>query len=139
MKFLFSLLLTILSTSLYAQTEIKLEEEKDHVGATIKVKAKIFGVAYLKNAKNTPTFINLGAAYPNQLLTVVIWGDVRKKLDYSPEEKKYAQGMAAVSGKVELYNGKPQIVIKDSSQFKIIYDEEVPASQVPPIDNKKDN
>ncbi|MGN6400687.1 MAG: hypothetical protein ACTHMD_09545 [Flavisolibacter sp.] len=61
---------------------------------------------------------------------------MRKKLDYAPEDKKFAGGMATVTGKVELYRGKPQIVITDPSQFKILYDEEVPASQVPAINNK---
>lgn len=137
MKVLFFLLLIVLSTRLYAQNEIKLEELKDHIGDSVKVKGKIYGVRYLGTAKNTPTFINVGAAYPNQLLTVVIWGDVRKMLGYAPEEKKYAHGVAVVTGKVELYRDKPQIVIKDPKQLLIMYDEEVPASELPPIEKKK--
>jgi DNA/RNA endonuclease YhcR with UshA esterase domain len=100
----------------------------------VTVKGKIFNVRYLQSAKNTPTFINVGAAFPNQLLTIVIWGEVRKKLGYAPEEKPYANGVAVINGKVELYKGKPQIVISDPSQLRILYDEEVPASQVPPIE-----
>src|SRR5688500_3066901 len=102
------LLLTATYTS-WAQKEIKLEELSSHIGDSIKVKGKIYGVRYLQSAKNTPTFINVGGTFPNQLLTIVIWGDVRKKLGYAPEEKPFADGVAVVSGKVELYKEKPQI------------------------------
>lgn len=57
---------------LFAQKEIKLEELKDHIGDSVKVQGNVYGVRFLESAKNTPTFINIGAAYPNQLLTVVI-------------------------------------------------------------------
>jgi DNA/RNA endonuclease YhcR with UshA esterase domain len=139
MKYLSALLLSLFFLSSYGQKQIKLEELKDHIGDSVEVKGKISGVRYLETAKNTPTFINIGGVYPNQLLTVVIWGDVRKQLDYAPEDKKFAGGMAIVTGKVELYKDKPQIVIKDPKQLRIVYDEEVPADQVPAIEKKKGN
>lgn len=114
-----------------AQKSIELAELSNHIGDSVTVKGKIFGVKYLEAAKNTPTFINIGAAYPNQLLTAVIWGDVRKKLGYNPEDSKFSGGMATVTGKVELYKGKPQIVITDPKQLLILYDDEVPQSEVP--------
>lgn len=137
MKQLLTILLLATSLSSWAQKEIKLEEVNSHIGDSVTVKGKIHGIRYLQSAKNTPTFINVGGAYPNQLLTIVIWGDVRKKLNYAPEEEKYAHGMAVVSGKVELYKEKPQIVITDPSQLRILYDEEVPATQLPAIEKNK--
>ena len=116
-----------------AQKAIELAEISSHVGDSVTVKGKIFGVKYLEAAKNTPTFINIGAAYPHQLLTIVIWGDVRKKLGYIPEDSKFAGGMATVTGKLEVYKGKPQIVITDPKQLLILYDEEVPQSQLPTV------
>ena len=133
MKLWITLLLLASFSAAKAQTEIKLEELVNHLGDSVKVKGKIFGVRYLESARNTPTFINVGAAYPNQVLTVVIWGDVRKKLDYTPEDKKFAGGMAMVTGKVELFKGKPQIVIHIPEQLTILYNEEVPISQLPPV------
>lgn len=67
MKHAFALLLILFSISALAQQEIKLEELKDHIGDSVKVKGEIFGVRYLPSTRNTPTFINIGAAYPNQL------------------------------------------------------------------------
>jgi len=47
--------------------------------------------------------------------------------------------MAIVTGKVELYQGKPQIVISDPKQLVMMYDEEVPAAELPSIEKKKGN
>jgi DNA/RNA endonuclease YhcR with UshA esterase domain len=140
MRFLSILLLFfIFASSSYAQREIKLDELKDHIGDSVKVRGKVYGIRYLQNSKNAPTFINVGAMYPNQSLTVVVWDDVRKKLTYDLSDKKFAQGFAVVTGKVELYKDKPQIVIRDSKQLVFIYDEEVPADKIPPIEKKKDD
>jgi DNA/RNA endonuclease YhcR with UshA esterase domain len=130
------LILAFLSLSFLtalAQIEVKPEELKDHIGDSVKVTGKISGIRYLESAKNSPTLINIGGTYPNQVYTIVIFGEVRKKLGYAPEESKYAGGMAIVTGKVELYKGKPQIVITDPAQLQILYDEEVPAGKLPTI------
>ncbi|MGN6400688.1 MAG: hypothetical protein ACTHMD_09550 [Flavisolibacter sp.] len=72
MKFFLTFLLAICFAASKAQTTIELTDITSHIGDTVTVKGKIFGARYLEAAKNTPTFINVGAAYPNQLLTVVI-------------------------------------------------------------------
>jgi DNA/RNA endonuclease YhcR with UshA esterase domain len=126
MKFLLLLLLTVFFGNAQAQKEIKLEELKDHIGDSVKVQGRISSARYLESTNNTPTFINVGGVYPNQLLTIVIWGDVRKKMGYDPSDKKNLGGLAVVIGKVELYKDKPQIVITDPSQLRIIVNEVVP-------------
>jgi hypothetical protein len=126
MKFLLPLLLTFFSITAQAQKEIKLDEVKDHIGDSVKLSGTITGARYLETAKNAPTFINLGGAYPYQLLTIVIWSDVRKKMGYDPSDKKNEGGLAVVTGKLELYKDKPQIVITNPSQLRIIVEEIVP-------------
>jgi hypothetical protein len=125
MKQLLILLALTLSFVAFAQKEIPLEEVANHIGDSVTVRSKIKGVRYVPSAVNSPTFINLGGPYPRQTLTIVIWGEVRKKLGYVPEQKPYSDGVAKVSGKIELFRGKPQIVIVRPEQFIIIYDEEV--------------
>jgi len=63
----------------------------------------------------------------------VIFGDVRKKLGFNPEESKYAGGIAIVTGKVELYKDKPQIVITDPAQLQILKDAGFSNDQLPPM------
>jgi len=121
MKITLTLFLAAFTISTYAQKEIKLEELKEHIGDSVKVQGIISGVSFLENSKNTPTFISVGASYPSQLLTVVIWGDVRSKLVIAPSTKD-AGNKIIVSGKVEIYKDKPQIVIKDIKQLEIVQD-----------------
>lgn len=130
------LILALLSLSFLtsrAQQEVKPEELKDHIGDSVKVKGKISGVRYFESAKNSPTLINVGGAYPNQVYTIVIFGEVRKKLGFDPEEKKYAGVMAIVTGKVELYKDKPQIVITDPAQLQILTDAGFSNDKLPPM------
>ena len=74
-----------------------------------------------------------GLATTNQVYTIVIFGDVRKKLGFNPEESKYAGGIAIVTGKVELYKDKPQIVITDPAQLQILNDAGFSNDQLPPM------
>lgn len=138
MKMILAVVISFISFSSLAQTKIKPEEVKDHINDSVEVRGKVYGITYLENAKNSPTLINVGGKYPNQLLTIVIFKNVRDQLGYNPQEEKFVQGVVVAKGKIVLYKDKPQIVISDPRQLSFIYDEEVPASQVPPIE-KKDN
>ena len=60
-----------------AQTSIKLEDVSKHIGDSVKVCGKVAGMRYFENSKNKPTFLNIGAKHPDQLLTLVIWENVR--------------------------------------------------------------
>ncbi|MEI9912248.1 MAG: hypothetical protein WDO71_22900 [Bacteroidota bacterium] len=63
----------------FSQAVIKLEDVSKYIGDSVTVCGKVAGIRFMEQSKNQPTLINLGAAYPNQLLTVVIWGDLRKE------------------------------------------------------------
>jgi hypothetical protein len=101
----------------YAQPIIKPAEAPQHIGDSVKVCGKIYGGKYLEAAKNQPTFLNMGAIYPNQQLTIVIWGNVRKSFAYVPE-KELTNKMVCVTGRIEEFNNKPQIVINNVAQLR---------------------
>ncbi|GAB3910582.1 S1/P1 nuclease [Mucilaginibacter boryungensis] len=64
------------------------------------------------------TLLNLGAAYPNQKLTVVIHKKIGQQFGDNPAE--YFRGKRiCVRGVQQMYNGKPEIVIKDASQISL--------------------
>lgn len=42
--------------------------------------------------------------------------------------------MAVVTGKLEMYKGKPQIVVTGAKHLSVLVDEEVPVAQPPGID-----
>ena len=102
----------------YAQVSIKLEDINKHVGDSVTVCGKVFGGIFLEKSKNTPTFLNVGDAYPANPLTIVIWGDLRKEFTEKPEEF-YKGREVCVTGKVELYKGKPEIILNSRNQLTV--------------------
>lgn len=117
MRVVIALLFTTITTHLYAQKEIKPEEVKDHIGDSVIVQGKISGVRFFET--NSRTLINVGAPYPNQVFTIVILPDVRSQLHVIPTSDD-AGNIVWVTGRVELYKGKPQIVVKNIHQLDII-------------------
>jgi hypothetical protein len=117
----------------FGQQKISLEEVKDHINDSVEVNGKVSRITYLKDAKDKPTIISVGGTSSNPILSIIIPGEVRKKLGYNPLEKKYQQGMVVATGKIKMLQGKPGMVIQDPKQLVFIYDEEVPASEIPPI------
>lgn len=101
-----------------AQTKIKLEEVKQHIGDSVNVCGKVFGTRFLENSNGKPTLINIGGAYPNELLTVVIYGPDREKFNGKPEEIYNAKDICVI-GKIVEYKGKPQIVVNRPEQISL--------------------
>ena len=132
MRLMALILFLLCTTTSFAQKEVKLEEIINYIGDSVQVRGVIKDVRFLESAKNSPTFISFGKPYPDQTLTVVIWGDIRKKIHYVPTEKDFLK-FAIVTGRVELEEGVPQIIVTSGDQLKIIVDEEVPAKQLPPM------
>lgn len=91
--------------------EVKLDQIGGLIGKPVTVHGKVYSVKAVKNM----TLLDLGAAYPNQTLTVVLKGEANAKLDPVSFQGKTAQ----VSGNVELYRGKPEIVITDPDKIKL--------------------
>lgn len=117
LKIVFSCLCLIFINVGFAQITIQPKDAPKYIGQTVTVCGKIYGGKYLDAVKNKPTFLNMGALYPNQLLTVVIWGDSRRNFSYAPEEK-LKNKMVCVTGKVETFKGKAQITIDKESLIK---------------------
>jgi hypothetical protein len=77
---------------------------------------KVYGGHYFDNSGLT--LLNLGAEYPNQKMTVVIKGQDRAKFKDAPETF-YNGKQVCVTGKQEMYKGKPEIVVTDPSQIVV--------------------
>lgn len=113
-KIYHSVLAFIITSAAYAQTNIKLEDVSKHIGDSVTVCGKVDDMRYFESSKNSPTFLNIGGKYPNQLLTVVIWGDVRKQFKNSPDELKGKQ--VCFTGRIILYKDRPEIIIDQPEQ-----------------------
>jgi len=89
-----------------------------HIGETKTVCGTVASTFYSVRSKGQPTFLNLDKPYPNQIFTVVIWGPDRNKFKNSPEVF-FKEKTICVTGQIETYRGKPQIIVRDPSQITI--------------------
>lgn len=88
---------------------------QNHVGEKATVCGEVVSTHYASSSNGEPTFLNLDEAYPNQVFTVVIWGDDREKFD--EPEVKYRGKNICVIGKIKSYRGIAQIILYSKSQI----------------------
>ncbi len=96
---------------------ISAAEAKNHIGEVATVCGKVVSARYAASSRGRPTFLNVDKPYPEQVFTVVIWGDDRAKFG-QPEEDYRGKNICA-TGKLEAYRGSPEIVASDPGQIKI--------------------
>jgi hypothetical protein len=70
--------------SAFGQTKITAKDASKHLNEKVMVCDQIFGGKYLSGAGLT--LIDVGGSHPNELLTLVIKGEDRKKFTTPPEE-----------------------------------------------------
>jgi DNA/RNA endonuclease YhcR with UshA esterase domain len=109
---LLTLLAIVCAASAIAQTEnYTAAEAAKHVGETATVTDKVDGVH--QSGKGN-IFLNMGGKYPNQAFTAFI--PSASAVQFS-EPQQYEGRTVAVSGKITLYHGKPEIVVNSPSQI----------------------
>lgn len=88
------------------------DSAKFHIGEQTTVCGKVMGVY---TGKSGVVKLNFGADYPNNTFTAVIFENDVKKFKPAAEFKGQT---ICVNGNIELYNGKPEIVLHDPLQVK---------------------
>lgn len=96
-------------TSLVSAQAISATEAAQHVGQRETVCGEIAGEHTASSSRGTPTFINLDKPYPNQVFTILIWGDNRAGVGQFPHS-----GRVCVTGTITEYESRPEIVVRDS-------------------------
>jgi micrococcal nuclease len=112
---LIAALVGLTSFKLFAQN-ITAEEASKNIGKTVTICGKIFGGRYFES--NDKTLLNMGGAFPNHLITLVIDGTSRKKFSFKPEEL-YTNKHVCVKGEIKEYRGKPELHITEVEQITI--------------------
>ena len=111
--FVLPVTLPVVLCALPAQAQtIGLAELKTHVGQPVTVEAAISDVHV---ARSGVTFIDMGGHFPDNDFVAVIFADDAAKF---PNASALEGKTVAISGTVELYQGKPEIVLKSASQLK---------------------
>lgn len=105
----FSLLMTVATI---AET-ISPEEASSYVGKFATVEGT---VAEVSESNKGTVFINFGGRYPNQVFYAVIFSN---NADQFTEIHGLEGRSVAISGTVELYKGKLEIVVESPSQIEV--------------------
>jgi hypothetical protein len=95
-------------------TVIPFAEAPQHVGQHVTVEGV---VAKVFTSRNGNTFLDFGAAYPNELFTG--WIPQNSALSADPALWSLRGKKVKLTGIVELYHGKPEIKIVSTNQLEI--------------------
>jgi DNA/RNA endonuclease YhcR with UshA esterase domain len=87
------------------------EEAAKHVGETATIKGTVDG--FHQSGKGN-IFLNMGGKYPNQAFTAFIPSGSAAQF---ANAQQYEGRTVAVSGKIQLYKGKPEIIVMSPSQI----------------------
>jgi micrococcal nuclease len=108
------IVLSLNTTKTIAQT-IPTDSVINYIGKTVKVCDKVYGTHVSKGEKKV-TSLNLGADFPSQKLTVVIFESDLAKFSYTPTVLLKDKNVC-VTGKIMTYKEKPQIVLNDPANL----------------------
>ena len=98
---------------------IRAAEAAQHVGELAEVCGRVASTAHIAAVKGQPTFLNMERPYPDQPFNVVIWESARARFD-APPERAFDGKNICVTGLIEIYDGKPQIVVTDPKQIVVV-------------------
>jgi hypothetical protein len=99
-----------------AQAEpISPDDAAKHAGETATICGLVAGAKYAAQINGGLTFIDFGKPYPNASFTAVIFAADRTK--FGTPEKGLAGKQVCVTGRIEMFRGKPQIVLSDPKQL----------------------
>eukprot|EP01037_Dinobryon_pediforme_P016262 gene16262-16441_t len=114
-KLAICLVISVFTSRAWGQAHIDIKDAAKHLNEKVTICDSIFNVKYLTQADIT--LIDVGGEHPNELLTLVIKGDDRKKFK-TPPEKSLKGKKVCITGQIVDYKGKPEIVITDPEQIK---------------------
>jgi len=101
----------------YVQETITPYQAANFIGQQRTVCGTVASAHVAAESKEQPTFISLDKPYPNQVFTVLIWASDRSKFE-KPPETLYPKKEICVTGMIQSYQGKAEIVVKDPGQIK---------------------
>jgi|HubBroStandDraft_3_1064219.scaffolds.fasta_scaffold04259_6 hypothetical protein len=101
-----------------AEARIAAEAAAQHANEQATVCGLVAGTKYADRSRGKPTFLDFGKPHPGETFKVVIWGADRAKFKEAPEVA-YHQKDVCVSGRIQLYRGAPEIVVRDPAQLTL--------------------
>jgi len=106
--FRFITLTALLAGPALAADKLTTCEARPHIGETATVCGTVTSGRYAERTRGKPTFLDIDKRYPDNPFMVLIWGEDRDKI--GPPEKDLVDKRICVSGRIQQYHGKPEII-----------------------------
>jgi hypothetical protein len=103
----------LLMASVGQAQSLTASQAKAHEGETATVCGVVASERTATSSRGEPTFINLDSAYPNQVFTILVWGDDRKNVGDLPHRGSHV----CAKGLITDYHGVSEIVVRSSGQL----------------------
>jgi hypothetical protein len=103
----------LLTASIGHAQSLTASQAKAHEGETATVCGVVASERTATSSRGEPTFINLDSTHPNQVFTILIWGDNKKNVGELPHVGSHV----CVKGLIADYHGVPEIVVRSSGQL----------------------
>jgi hypothetical protein len=88
------------------------------IGRYATIKGRVAGTTYASTSNGSPTFLNIGADYPNsRRVTAVIWRENRAR--FRRPEIRYRGRTVCIRGYVDTYGGAVSIELESPSQITV--------------------
>jgi hypothetical protein len=97
--------------------QLSAADAKQHTGEVATVCGQVASIHFAAHSRGEPTFLDLDAAYPNQVFTVLVWGEDRAK--FGNIDAQYSKAHVCVHGTITQYRGGPEMVVHDPSSISI--------------------
>lgn len=112
----FALIIVLaLCPALAEAAELTPEDASKHVGENATVCGTVASAHYAERSRGHPTFLNLDRPYPQEVFTAVIWGTDRQQ--FGTPETTLLGKRVCTTGVIELYRGRPEIILHSSNQL----------------------
>lgn len=113
-KIISTLILGILFFVTKGQTTVSIKDVVNYVGKEVTLCDSVYSARSLESL----SLLNLGGAFPKEVITVVVFKADKAKFEKDPVAL-FENKRICVTGKVTLYKEKLQIVVNDPKQIKV--------------------
>ena len=99
------------------RAEIPAAQAEQFIGREGTVCGVVAGARFAENAEGQPTFLFLGAAFPNHPFSARVWGRDREALGVDLDA--LTGRTVCVSGDITSSNNRPEIVVRGARSLKV--------------------
>lgn len=103
--------------------QVSASNAKHYDGKKCTVCGTVVSTRFNSGSKTQNTYINLDYTFPNQVFTIVVKGEDRPNFSYLPEVHLKGKSLC-VRGEVDIFNGVPQMYVKNEKKIKVLEKEE---------------